>query len=981
MRRFHFFPLLIALALPVLADNAPQVCWLWPHTKPGKPEKAYFRSEFTPPANATATSLTVACDEWCRLFVNGEQVGMGTGWFTPRNYDLTPHLKKGANVIAFEVRNADGPAGLAVRVRSELKGGGTQDWVSDPSWKCSMEAAKDWMTSVEAPADWKAAVVVAKMGDKPWGDVMPVGGDAGRFFQDVTADFQVAEGFKLEKVFNVPKSYGSWVAMTMDDKGRFYCANQGGRIYRVTVAKDAVQVEETQVPITGAQGLLWHRGVLWVSVNEGRGQGVWKVTDGDGDGEVEKAEQVKPMQGRGEHGPHALVASPDGEWIYFVAGNHTNLAEMDASMVPRVWKEDHLLPRRPDARGHARDRMAPGGWIARFRPDGSQWELVSIGYRNEYDAAFTAEGDLIAYDADMEWDMGMPWYRPTRICHVVPGSEFGWRNGTGKWPTYYEDSLPPLMNIGPGSPTGVVSGRDAFFPARYQKAIYCLDWTFATIYAMHLTPEGASYKVEREEFVAGKRFPLTDAAIGMDGRMYFLTGGRGTESAMWRVTYTGSESTAIVPFMNKELKLMEVDAATKALASEDRVERFSARVALEAQAPEKLQAMLAEANRRPIGPWPVIEVAIGAIRTGKPEDAKLALSNLSGLDWTKLSEEQQLAWLRAVALVYSRHGEQGEDARKQVLEVIDARYPANSDNLNRELCRVLSYLQAPGVVARTLTLMDKAGPTPTPDWAALAERNDRYGGTVKAMLSNLPPELVIHYIYCLRVVKGPWKADERTRYFTWIAKLMSNKGGNSYGGFLKGIRDDAFANATDEEKKAIEAMKLEVPANPFANLPPIKGPGKAWSVDEVVELSKKPGKGDRERGREMFRAGLCAGCHRFGGEGGSAGPDLTGVGGRFSVHDLAVAIQDPSRTISDQFAFDLIIRSDGSQVTGKIIEEKDEKWLVATNPYDMTQTIEIERGDIKEVKPSPVSPMPPGLINRMNEEELKALLDYLMTSP
>lgn len=796
-------------------------------------------------------------------------------------------------------------------------------------------------------------------------------------FTDVTGDFSVAEGFKLEKIYRVPKNQGSWVAMTMDDKGRFYCANQGGKIYRVTVGDDSVAVEDTKVPITGAQGLLWHRGVLWVSINEGKGQGVWRISDADGDGEVEKAEHVKPVQGRGEHGPHALVPSPDGEWIYFVAGNHVNVAPMDKSMVPRIWKEDHLLPRRPDARGHARSRMAPGGWIARFRPDGTNWELVSVGYRNQYDVAFTAEGDLITYDADMEWDLGMPWYRPTRIGHALPGSEFGWRNGTGKWPAYYEDSLPGLIDIGPGSPTGVVSGKGAKFPAKYQKAIYCLDWTFATIYAMHLTPDGFTYKAEREEFVAGKQFPLTDAAIGKDGGLYFMTGGRRTESAMWRVTYTGSESTATFPFQNKELALMDVETATKALTSDDRYERFSGRVALEVRKPDLFRSMLLQ-KAKPASAWITIQSAIGLARTGKAEDAKLALSQLGGVDWTSLNESQQLAWLRAVALVYSRHGDQGAENRQGVLDVIDSHYPAKSDTLNRELCRVLCYLQAPKVVSRTLGLMDAAGPTPTPDWLALAERNDRYGRTVKAMMANLPPELVIHYTYCLRVVKGPWKADDRKRYFTWIAKLMQNKGGNSYGGFLKGIREDALANATDSEKKAVEGMKLMVAINPFANLPPVKGPGKAWTVDEIVALSKDLEDADLEIGKAMFKGGLCAGCHRFGGEGGAAGPDLSGLAGRFSARDLAMALQEPNEIISDQFQFELIVRKDGSQMAGKIVEEKGGKLLVATNPYDMSQTIEIERGDVKEVKPSPISPMPAGLVNRMNEQELEGLLGYLL---
>ena len=109
----------------------------------------------------------------------------------------------------------------------------------------------------------------------------------------------------------------------------------------------------------------------------------------------------------------------------------------------------------PDGSGFMADEKAPGGCICRVDPDGKNWELVSMGFRNPYDIAFNRDGDLFTYDSDMEWDMNTPWYRPTRVCQAVSGCEFGYRNGAGKWPTYYLDSLPPVVDIGPGSPTGV----------------------------------------------------------------------------------------------------------------------------------------------------------------------------------------------------------------------------------------------------------------------------------------------------------------------------------------------------------------------------------------------------------------------------------------------------------------------------------------------------------------------------------------------
>ena len=49
-----------------------------------------------------------------------------------------------------------------------------------------------------------------------------------------------------------------------------------------------------------------------------------------------------------------------------------------------------------------------------------------MAIRNTYDFALNADGEMFVYDADMEWDMGSPWYRPTRVCHATSGSEFGW---------------------------------------------------------------------------------------------------------------------------------------------------------------------------------------------------------------------------------------------------------------------------------------------------------------------------------------------------------------------------------------------------------------------------------------------------------------------------------------------------------------------------------------------------------------------------
>ena len=69
--------------------------------------------------------------------------------------------------------------------------------------------------------------------------------------------------------------------------------------------------------------------------------------------------------------------------------------------------------------------------------------------------------------------------------------------------------------------------------------------------------------------------------------MYFMTGGRRTASALWRVTYIGSESTAPIkrdsagsplPELSAELLKAPYEKVIEHLGSSDRFTRFLARV-------------------------------------------------------------------------------------------------------------------------------------------------------------------------------------------------------------------------------------------------------------------------------------------------------------------------------------------------------------------------------------------------------------------
>jgi len=820
--------------------------------------------------------------------------------------------------------------------------------------------------------------------------------------------FNVPAGFQVERLFTLPQEeLGSWVAIAFDDKGRLIASDQGDKgLCRITPptagSNEPTKVERLDVKITGAQGLLYAFDSLYVSVNGGPGSGLYRVKDTNGDDRYDEVVKLKDIRGGGEHGPHALRLSPDGQSIYLVCGNHTRPpfepdepANPDhTSRIPTNWGEDLLLPRQWDANGHAAGILAPGGWIAKTDPKGKAWEVFSIGYRNTYDMAFNADGELFAYDADMEWDLGSPWYRPTRVVHATSGSEFGWRSGTGKWPPYYVDSLPAAVDIGPGSPVGVAFGYGAKFPAKYQRALFICDWTFGTMHAVYFEPEGASYRAVKEEFVSRTPLPLTDVAVGADGALYFTVGGRGTQSELFRVTYKGGESTSpvdahdqkcaelrglrrqIESYHSGPLKGAEaVEFLVPHLGHADRHIRYAARVALERLPTSLWQArVLAEKN-----PEAIITGAVGLARQADQSLQPKLLAALDRLEFGQLSEFQRLELLRAYELIFIRTGEGEEAARWQLVAKLDPLFPSQSDAANRELSTLLVYLRSPTIIRKTIALLQQPSRHDFPVTDELLARNRGYGGTITTMLASFPDQMQIHYAFVLRNMKEGWTLDERKAYFEWFDKARKWSGGASFQGFLRNIDREAFENASEKERLAIEAFGARKPYQP-PPLPKPAGPGQDWTMADLLELAAQGLKGrDFERGQKMFAATRCVVCHRFAGDGGATGPDLTQLAGRFNVKDLSEAMIEPSKVISDQYRATIVQTDAGKTLTGRIVSEDEDSLTMVVDPEDPTKTQKIHRSEIDELQPSPVSLMPKDLLQPLNRDEVLDLLAYLLS--
>lgn len=811
-------------------------------------------------------------------------------------------------------------------------------------------------------------------------------------------ELTVLPGFKAELLRTAEPDEGSWISMAVDPKGRLIISPQRDDkpLLRMTLdrAGQVQKIETLPVPLHQAMGMCWAHDSLYVNGHGPSGTGLYRLIDANHNDQFETNEVrfLKKFAGEGEHGYHGVVAGPDG-MIYVMNGNHTKLPEGLATNSPhKNFQEDLLLPRQWDPNGHAVGIVAPGGHILRTDAEGKKWELMLGGFRNAYDFDISPSGEIFTFDSDMEWDWGAPWYRPTRIIHCVTGGEYGWRSGAGKWPDYYADSLPATVNIGLGSPTGMKFGTKSNFPKEYQEALFAMDWSYGRIFAVHLQPHGASFAAETEVFLKGKPLNLTDLEFGKDGAMYFITGGRDTQSGLYRVSYdktlagnAAATSMAKAAPAKADLKIAAkakalrhklesfqgkkdpraIDAAWPHLASDDRFLRYAARIAIEWQDVGLWRQRALNETNSQAGLTALLALA----RCGGPETQNDLLLALKKLPLDRLTEAQQLEKLRVVEVSFARQGRPSPEMAQFVREKLDAHYPTATDNLNRELVQLLVFLDAPDVIAKTLVLLDSA--------------------TTR--------EQQVHYLYCLRNVKSGWTLEQREKYFNAFASASAEDrphpgelvqwfkdvdrdyaDGNSYSKYLTNIRKDAIETLAGEERAALRPI-LEGTAQKAAwKRVKERTFSREWTLNELTPALDGVGRGrDFKSGKAAFNDAQCIVCHRFGNEGGLVGPELTGAASKYSRQSILESIIEPSKVISDQYQSTTIFKKDGDDVSGRLIEETKDHVVMLPNMLKPQETVTIPLGEIASRKVSKLSAMPAGLVNQLTQEEILDLLAYI----
>lgn len=968
-----------ALACQARAAEPPQ--WMWSTARRQAGQNVVLFSEFE--VNGPLRQATLhAATECCRaaVFLNGEAVELQWSNESLAHLEVTARLRPGGNVLGVNCQGIESASAIAAQLDLVYEDGTRQTLVSDGGWSAA-EMEGDFKSWPKQPI--AAAGSAATLGAVEWdltrdpADAVAVeltddyeqwrratSGDAGAD----PATFQTPPGFEVTLLRSAAADEDSWVSLACDERGRWIIAKEKKGLLRITLpAGDGgeTRVETINDDLAECRGLLFAHGALYAMANNDKT--LVCLRDTDGDDRYDELTQLQEFKGDVGHGRNQITLGPDGR-IYAIFGDSVFEPD-DARRLPPLLAEPN------------RFEQARSGFVASCNADGQDWVVLTRGLRNPFGIAFNAAGEAFSYDADAEFDMGTSWYRPTRIVHLVPGGDFGWREVTGQWPPYFPDRAdmpPPTVDIGKGSPTAVAFGGAGFTPP-YCDALFVLDWAYGRILAVHLVPRGGGYAARPETFLRGRPLNVTDVEFGPDGAMYFVTGGRGTQSALYRVAFTGAIAPAppstlqqqarndlatAARSLRRELESRlgqpsagALEAAWPHLAHVDPAIRHAARCVVETQPLETWRDMaLSEEALTEESPDRMLAALTALVHTGNPRDLRSALAHLLKFPTAGYSERAKLEALFVIERCLEAFDVIDDELRAAALTRLDALYPDASPRVNQRLSLLLSASPPPRFVDRTLKLL-----------AGTSQQAEQF-----------------HYLFVLRGVTEGWSDASRRAYFQALAEMEDFVGGEGLPAFKQRIREEALAAAPAQQRGELEKLLAAASASDWlTDLPAEPRPViREWKLEDLTDLpeqlARRP---DLERGEKMFAAARCIVCHRSGGRGGVSGPDLTSLAARFSPRDALVSIVDPSKVIDEKYQNVSLALKDGRIVVGRVVpgDYRSSDIKLVPNLLEADKTVTVSKHEVAQHQPSPVSPMPSGLLNTLSQEEIRDLLAYLMS--
>src|SRR5690554_211701 len=726
------------------------------------------------------------------------------------------------------------------------------------------------------------------------------------------------------------------------------------------------------------------------------------VADGASKPLIQHISNVKYIRERGtDHATNGIRLGFDG-WIYIAVGDFGFHKAVD-----RDGTELTML----------------GGGIVRVRPDGTEMEIYNHGTRNVYDVAIDPLMNIYSRGNTND---GGGWN--IRFSHQIQSAEYGY---PVLFKHFTEEIIPAMVDLGGGSGTGALYMDDSTWPEQYNRVPMMADWGRSQLYIHRVTPSGASYTQEEEEFL--KLPQITDLDVDASGRLYL--------SAWDGAGYSGDSSKGFVvraipknweyqsfPDLKdasigtlQEL-LTSGSAAARLYAQQEMITRPAKKAAeaaweiasnssltiehrvagmyayaqvagvdaignlLELSSDDDMRehALRALSDRKPLVDDVPLEPFLQGLKDPSPRVQAAAIIGLGRLGKVEAAEAL-LAIEVPDSFVSPPKGEEGPHANPNAdivpahlsvqslvkLNAVDQAVSAVASGNSDLALWALRYMHDPKAVEGLIAAYQES--------QAKETNNRALQQKILATLARLyqkEADYDASWWWGTRPdTHGPyyrpvkWESSEEIRNLLMDEWKKASTAEKEFFADLNGkLRLGITEFGGEEAPLIVEDVKVDL-----EKIKNKKGQIGESSIEDVM-LAMAEIKGDPIAGKSIFLQQGCNACHSI--EKGEAlkGPYMGQIGSIMSRQQIAESILKPNASISQGFASVLVSTKDGRSYMSFVTAESAER-VVLRDITGAAHTINTE--DIQKREELETSMMPAGLANSLSYEEFASLITYL----